>query len=445
MNPPMTARLRSFIAERPALQRSVAAGLILVGGVTTATALIATTPETPAEEPEERAWPVSAEAARPTTHAPVIAAFGRIESASVTQLEARLIAPIAEVLVREGERVEAGQLLVRLDDVEARFALSEREAELMEAGAELATTRNAARLAERTTAEEEAMLAMSEARLTRFAALHEQGMIARDIHDEVREDAARARIAIEAYRTELADFPHRIAMAEARVQRAEVARDRAALALSRTEVRAPFPGPIAEVAVARGDQVMTGTPLVTLVDETSVEVRVPLPADDAERLRARLAQGHDAMARMEVAGESVAVPLARLAGDQKAGSTVVDAFFRLDARHGAQVGRVVDVRVALPEEHDVVAIPVQALYENDRIYRIEDERLVAMDAEFVGEAADVEGYRVLLRVPELRADDRIVTTQLPGAITGLKVKAVGFGEQQVAAQGEHAVPALGSG
>ena len=336
-------------------------------------------------------------------------------------------------------------MLVRLDDVEARFALSEREAELMEAEAELATTRNAARLAERTTAEEEAMLAMSEARLTRFAALHEQGMIARDIHDEVREDAARARIAIEAYRTELADFPHRIAMAKARVQRAEVARDRAALALSRTEVRAPFPGPIAEVAVARGDQVMTGTPLVTLVDETSVEVRVPLPADDAESLRARIARGHDAVARMEVAGETVAVPLARLAGDQKAGSTVVDAFFRLDARHGAQVGRVVDVRVALPEEHDVVAVPIQALYENDRIYRIEDERLVAMDAEFVGEAADVEGYRVLLRVPELRADDRIVTTQLPGAITGLKVKAVGFGAQQVAAQGERAAPALGNG
>ena len=429
-------RTAAFFASRPGAKRAAVASLILVGGATAAGGLVATTPQTPAEEPEERAWPVSVQHAAPATHSPVLSAFGRVESAAVTRLEARLAAPIAEVLVREGERVEAGQLLVRLDDAEARFDLVEREAEVTEARATLETTRNAAALTERTAEQQEALAAMADAKLERFESLFERGMVARDALDAVRREASLARIAVEQHRTELADFPHRIAQAEAGLRRAEVARDRAAVELERTRVVAPFPGPVATVEVARGDQVITGTPLLTLVDETSVELRVPVPADDAERLRGRLAEGRTATARVTLAGENIEVPLARLAGDQKDGSTVVDAFFRIDARYGGQVGRVVDVRLAFPAEEALVAVPVGALYENDRIYRVEDDRLVAMEAEVVGEADDAEGYRVLLRVPGIEEGDRIVTTQLPRAITGLRVKAVGGLEpgEQLAAQ-----------
>jgi multidrug efflux pump subunit AcrA (membrane-fusion protein) len=266
-------------------------------------------------------------------------------------------------------------------------------------------------------------------------------MVAREVLDEVRRETSHARIAYETHRTELADFPHRVAESGARVARAEVARDRAAIALERTRVRAPFPGPVAAVAVARGDQVTVGAPLLTLLDETSTELRVPIPADEAATLRRRLAGGAEASAHVALDGNRVTLPLARLAGDQKSGSPVVDAFFRLGGADAgselaAQVGQVLAVRLALPAQHDLVAVPVQALYENDRIYRIEADRLVAMAAEVVGETDGADGYRLLLRVPGIEAGQRIVTTQLPRAITGLRVRAVGGAApgERVAAQ-----------
>lgn len=438
----LTERLGRTLRSRPGLKRAGVATLILVGGVTTAGALVATTPSTPAEEPEERAWPVSVQVADPAMRSPVLALFGRVESAAVSELEARLAAPIAEVLVREGERVEAGQLLVRLDDADARLTLADREAELRSVRAELERTRNAAALEARTAEDQADLLAMADEKLERFASLFERGMIARDMLDEVRRETSRARIAFERHSTELADFPHRIAETEAKVARAEVARDRAAMELERTRVTAPFPGPVARVSVARGDQVTVGTPLVTLVDEDSVELRVPVPADQARDLRALIREGRSAVAEARIGNEIVHLPLARLAGDQKDGSPVVDAFFRQDERlevEGArmQVGQVLDVRLALPAEDRLLSVPVQALYENDRIYRVEASRLVAMDAEVVGETEGEDGYRVLLRVPGIEAGHRIVTTQLPRAITGLRVRAVGGAAEgeRLAAQG----------
>jgi RND family efflux transporter MFP subunit len=404
----LPAPVRAWLSGRPRLRRAAAGGTILLGGLTVAGALVATTPQPPAEEPEEKAWPVSVQVVEPAERSPVLSVFGRIEAAATTDLEAPLSAPVADVLVREGQRVATGDVLVRLDDAEARFAVTEAEAEL-------ASIRGAADLARRTAGDHETVAGITAARLARFESLFERGMIARADLDAVRREASEARIALERQRTELADFPHRVA-------RAEVALERARLDLSRTAIRAPFPGPVVAVHVARGDQVGPGSPLVSLVDATSMELRVPVPAREIGRLRAR----DDAVvAHTTIAGRELALPLARLAGDQKDGRTVVDAFFALPADAEAPAGQVADVRLALPAETDVVAVPVQALYENERVYRIEDGRLVGMDAEVIGETERGGDYRVLVRVPGLEAGARVITTQLPRAITGLKVAPVG--------------------
>jgi hypothetical protein len=86
----------------------------------------------------------------------------------------------------------------------------------------------------------------------------------------------------------------------------------------------------------------------------------------------------------------------------------------------------------------VVALPVQSIYENDRIYAIRDVatndssqldgagqeyRLEAITIERVGEAQAEDGqHRILVRSPEISAGQKIITTQLPRAISGLLVK-----------------------
>lgn len=422
---PLVAFVRTRLAGRPGLQRAGAGIAILALGLTTAGALVATRAETPAVEPDERAWPVSITEVAPGSRTPVLSVYGRIEAAATTRLEAPLNAPVARVLVREGERVAAGDLLLELDDAEARLLVQEQEALVAEARAQLASTRTEADLAARTAAEHEAVATLAADRLARFESLYAQRMVARELLDEVRRDAAAARIELAQRRSALEDFPHRVARAEAQLQRAEVAAARARMDLDRTRVTAPFPGPVIKVHVARGDQVMAGAPLLSLVDETSVELRVPVPARDAERLRRHLDAGRSISARVDLGGAARTLTLTRLAGAQMDGRSVVDGFFALTPDLGAAVGQVVDVRMNLPPEQDVIAVPVQALYENERIYRIENDRLVGMDVEVVGEADYAGGYRVLVRAPGLEAGQQIITTQLPRAITGLRVAPVG--------------------
>jgi hypothetical protein len=77
----------------------------------------------------------------------------------------------------------------------------------------------------------------------------------------------------------------------------------------------------------------------------------------------------------------------------------------------------------MPAQPNVVALPIHSLYENNKIYRVEDNRLVGIDVEEVGDFVDAENnFRVLIRSAQLQAGDRIITTQLPRAITGLLVQ-----------------------
>ena len=99
---------------------------------------------------------------------------------------------------------------------------------------------------------------------------------------------------------------------------------------------------------------------------------------------------------------------------------------------------MLELAITLPEEEAVIALPVQSLYENDRIYAIRDlaegsdselngaqheYRLEAITVERVGEAQAEDGqHRILVRSPEISAGQKIITTQLPRAISGLLVE-----------------------
>jgi hypothetical protein len=133
--------------------------------------------------------------------------------------------------------------------------------------------------------------------------------------------------------------------------------------------------------------------------------------------------------------------LSRLSSQVKRGQSGLDAFFELDARQGAPettLGRMLELAITLPEEEAVIALPVQSIYENDRIYAIRDlaagttseldgsqheYRLEAITVERVGEAQAEDGqHRILVRSPEISAGQKIITTQLPRAISGLLVE-----------------------
>ena len=67
-------------------------------------------------------------------------------------------------------------------------------------------------------------------------------------------------------------------------------------------------------------------------------------------------------------------------------------------------------------------MPIEAVYDNERVYVVEGERLRSIAVEVVGERVNEQGqYQVLIRSPSLRSGQQLMTTQLSSAITGLKV------------------------
>ncbi len=176
--------------------------------------------------------------------------------------------------VEEGRAVAAGALLLQLDSRDARIALEEAEADLLEkrvayalyVGSDRSAAPDSSRVQAARTALREAEEAFAQGRLTE--------MEVRDARRRVEAAAVlagRDRGSVQAATTGLAQ-------AEQQVERAR-------LALSRTRAVAPFAGRIADVQVEVGQQVSTGQPLLSLLDDGRMKVDVNVLEADLARLR----------------------------------------------------------------------------------------------------------------------------------------------------------------
>jgi HlyD family secretion protein len=94
----------------------------------------------------------------PTPEAPilpaVVSASGKLLPSRWANLSLQAGGRIVEVKVQAGDKVEAGQVLVRLDDVDAKLVLAQAQATLKQAQAQLAQTMAGARPAEIAAAEQ---------------------------------------------------------------------------------------------------------------------------------------------------------------------------------------------------------------------------------------------------------------------------------------------------
>ncbi|HEY6598629.1 MAG TPA: hypothetical protein VIZ30_04925, partial [Pseudomonadales bacterium] len=177
-----------------------------------------------------------------------------------------------------------------------------------------------------------------------------------------------------------------------------------------------------------GNHTALGQPLVEIADAEGLEVRVPVPDAYSAAVRRHLANGVAITARTGSDDGGMTFVLARLASNVREGHSGIDSFFRVGtpSLNALTIGRGVKLSVELPAEEGVVALPVQSLYENDRVYQVVDDRLQALTVERVGDHSTEAGeYRILVRGEGLHAGARVITTQLPKAISGLRVQPVG--------------------
>jgi RND family efflux transporter MFP subunit len=394
-------RLRTFLAPL----------LILAFGAAVFAALVTSRPEPPAQAGDERTWVVATTTVQPGPRAPTLTLYGELESPRDATLSAGVSADVEAVPAREGRSVARDAVLVRLDRRDLAATLAQRRADLEEA-------KVAHRADQRSLARHKELVALAERGVERA-----EKLAGREVGSQAELDAARqaleqARLSLLQVEQRVESFPARRQRLEARVAQAE--RD-----LARTRVSAPFAGRITAVEVAPGDRVRPGDPLVSLYDPAHLEVRATIPAPDVAAVRAALEAGNPPTAVVSVDGRRLQAELDRLGGRSPQGVGGVEGLFRIteEAPANLPLGRFAEVAAELPPQPGLVAVPFAALYGRDRIYVVRDGRMEAITVERVGQRAmPGEPNRALVRSAELRAGDEVVTTQLPRAMDGLKVR-----------------------
>jgi len=127
----------------------------------------------------------------------------------------------------------------------------------------------------------------------------------------------------------------------------------------------------------------------------------------------------------EIDGHRVVARLRGLAGQVAQGSGGVEGTFEIEAAEDVlQQGRFVRLDLQLPQQTGLVALPHEAIYGTDRVYRMDSEnRMRGVLIQRVGEIRTADGLtRVLVRGDNLPPGTQIITTQLPNAIDGLLVR-----------------------
>ncbi|RKF23001.1 HlyD family secretion protein [Altericroceibacterium spongiae] len=238
--------------------------------------------------------------------------------ADVAQVTPLVSGPVAQVLVKDTQHVKKGEILVRLDDADARLALQEAEANLAQAE----------RRFRETSATGQSLLARSDAREADIRAAQAQIKVSEANFEKAKVDYDRRRAlaatgavsgdeltsatnAFSTAKANLALAKAQLAQMKANKQSARrdaeanlaltkgttettnpdvlaarAARDKAQLDLERTVIRAPVDGVIAQRNVQVGQQLSAGTQVMSVVPTQSLYVDANFKEGQLTRVRA---------------------------------------------------------------------------------------------------------------------------------------------------------------
>ena len=382
-------------------------------------------PESQAIEVREQVWNVGVMEARPESLHPSLRLYGHVESPRLTRVTAAVNADVLEVIAREGDRVVEGGLLVRLDDAELGLVVDRRAADLARIEADIQTEMDRHASNESALPHERKLLALKRKAAQRARDLAKNKVGAQNALDEALQGVETQRLQLEQRELAIRQHVPNLARLNADRRRAVSLLEQARLDLARTQVRAPFDGVISRVPVSMGTRVNVGAMLVELFDTQALEVRVQVPSGELAPLRQAMARGDVLNAQAQVDGRPLRLVLRGLSGRVNDASGSVEAPF--DITQGGQdlpLGRFMALDLRMPALVNVVALPPEAVYGRDRICLLDDDRMRSARVRRMGESRDARGQsRILVRGEALRQGARVITTQLPNAIDGLRVQA----------------------
>ena len=373
----------------------------------------------------ERVFAVNAVEAKIDTIAPNLTAFGEVSSTKTLEIRATTGGRILYLApdFQDGGLVEVGQLLARVDQLDAQAQLERVKADILDAEAEVRDANRAFELAgdDLKATQEQAML--REKALDRQKDLRERGVGTEAAVEAAELTASSARAAILGKRQSLANAAARVDQAQTRIVRQNIALADATRALADTEITAGFTGSLSGVNVVEGRLVSTNEQLASLIDAESLEVSFRISTAQYARLLG--VDGNLRKAPVDVSLDVGGVELiskGRISRDSAAvgdGQTGRLVYARIETAIGLKPGDFVTVHVQEPPVEGVTRLSAAAYGSDGAILIVnENGRLESLDVELVRR----QGDDVLVKADGLEGNLVVAErTPLLGAGIGVRV------------------------
>jgi HlyD family secretion protein len=302
----------------------------------------------------------------------VVSTNGKIEPVNYFEAHAPLSTSVQRVFVKEGDSVKKGQLLVVLDDADARAQAARAQAHLRAAQADLAAIERGGNQEEMLNLDVQLVKARTEHdsakhNLEALKKLQQQGAASAGEVRDAENTLARADAELEFLKqkqTKRYSNPE-VARVQAQREEAQAAFGAAQDILAKSNVRAPFDGTVYSMPVKQGGFVNSGDLLLQLADLRKVVVRAFVDEPDI----ARLAPGNpieitwDAVPGRVWQAAVTAIPsTVRLRGTRNVGETtsIVD---NKDFKLLPNIN--VSVTIVAAEHDNVLIVPREAVRTDD--------------------------------------------------------------------------------
>ena len=371
----------------------------------------------------ERVFTVNVMIAQTGAQTPVLESFGEIASRRTLELRAAGGGRVISLSdgFEDGGTVTAGEVLVRLDPVDAEAAVQRAQNDLRDAQAE---ERDAARSLE--LASDELTAAQQQADLRDRAAERQIDLAGRGVSTAAATETAElaasaAGQAVLVRRQALAQAQARIDLSASTTARAQLALAEAQRRLDDTVLSAPFDGTLSATSVVEGRLVNANERLADLIDPDDLEVSFRLSTAQYARLldangdilKAAVRVALD-VSGMDIEATGLVTRTSAAAGDGQTGRLV---FAALDAAAGFKPGDFVTVRLQEPELENVVLLPASAVDAGGTVLLLgSDDRLETVQVRVLRRLGD----DVLVRGDIVGRE--VVETRSPLLGAGISVK-----------------------
>lgn len=316
----------------------------------------------------ERVSTVNVVDVTPTQLEPILTVFGEVQSRRTLAIRAAVGGAVLEAddAFVDGGIVSAGQVLLRIDPVDAQAALARIETDLLDAQAELRDAERALILAQDSSAATQEQYDLRIQALARAQDLQQRGAGTAAAVETAELSASSAQAAVLNARQSVAQAEARVDQSRTNLARTQLSLADAQRTLDQTTVTAAFDGTLADVTTLSGARVTNNEQLAQLIDPNQLEVAFRVSTAQYLRLIDETTGDlikSDVKVRIDVADVSLSATgkVTRESASVGDGQTGRLLFAALDAAPGFRVGDFVTVEIIEPALDNVAQIPASAL------------------------------------------------------------------------------------